>query len=249
MIHGADGAKLSKRHGAVNVLEYREAGFLPDALLNYLLRLGWSHGDREIFTREEMVSLFDLDNVSRSAARFDPQKLAWVNQQHIQAAPAAMLAPLLADQLEAQGLQAAEGPPLELAVEALRERSDTMREMAERAHPYYEDYEAFDPKSAKAHLRPVARDGLLAVRAALHALTDWTEDSTQGAVEAVAASLDTKLGKIAQPLRVALTGQAASPGIGVTLQLVGRARALARIDRAIGYIEERAGRSDPSSDP
>jgi glutamyl-tRNA synthetase len=236
MIHGPDGAKLSKRHGAVNVLEYRAMGYLPEAMLNYLLRLGWSHGDQEIFTLAEMIKLFDLDKVSRSAANFDPQKLLWVNQQHIQCAPAATLAGLLAQQLERQGLAARNGPPLELTVEALRERSQTVLEMAEQAHCYYEEYEDFDDKSAKAHLRPAARDVLLGVKEALAAVAEWTELSTQQAVEQVAEAQGLKLGKVAQPLRVALTGRAASPGIGTTLVLVGRARSLARIDRALAYI-------------
>jgi glutamyl-tRNA synthetase len=239
MIHGPDGAKLSKRHGAVNVLEYKSMGYLPHALLNYLLRLGWSHGDQEIFTREEMIRLFDLAQVSRSAANFDPVKFLWVNQQHIAAAPSAELVPILDAELRMKNIDPGNGPALELTVEALRERSETMVEMAERARCYYEDYEDFDSKSAKAHLRPVARDVLVAVRDRLASLSDWTEASTQAAVESAADGLELKLGKVAQPLRVALTGQAASPGIGTTLLLVGQKRALSRIDRALTYIDHR----------
>ena len=240
MIHGSDDTKLSKRHGAVDVLEYRKTGYLPEALLNYLLRLGWSHGDREIFTLDEMIELFGLEAVSRSAARFDPPKLLWVNHQHIQSADAGRLAGLLADQLRARGVDPAAGPPLSVAVEALRERSQTVHEMAERAHCYYAEYDEFDPKSAKAHLRPVARSALTAVQEELASLEDWTEESTQAAVEAAAGRLDLKLGKVAQPLRVALTGQAASPGIGTTLVLVGRERTRNRIDRALAFIDARA---------
>lgn len=240
MIHGPDGAKLSKRHGAVNVLEYRRIGFLPSAMLNYLARLGWSHGDREIFSVAELIESFDLDRVSRSAANFDPAKLLWVNHRHIQRTPTAELAALLAGQLERRGLDPKNGPPLETAVDALRERSQTMLEMAEHAHCYFEELEAFDAKSAKAHLRPVAREALAAVREALAALTEWTEASTDGAVEAVSERLGLKLGKVAQPLRVALTGRAASPGIGTTLVLVGRERALCRIGRALDYVDARA---------
>jgi glutamyl-tRNA synthetase len=245
MIHGPDGAKLSKRHGAVNVLEYREMGFLPVAFLNYLLRLGFADGDREIFTLDEMIEVFDLAKVSRSAARFDPLKLLWVNQQHIQTAPAGALASLLQEQLARQGLDPANGPPLERTVEALRERSQTLLEMAERAHCYYEEYEAFDENSAGAHLTPAAREPLTALRSAFAGLPDWTSESTEAAVKAVAEGLGLKLGKVAQPLRVALTGTAASPGIGTTLVLVGRERALARIDRALGYIGEREQLATP----
>jgi glutamyl-tRNA synthetase len=240
MIHGPDGAKLSKRHGAVNILEYRDMGYLPDAVLNYLLRLGWSHGDQEIFTREQMIELFDLEHVSRSASMFDPQKFLWVNQQHIQNAAAEELAPLLSEQLTNQGLDPANGPPLELTVEALRARSQTLLEMAERAHCYYEEYEAFDEKSAHAHLKPTARPVLEALAIALRDTPEWTEAALEPVVQEVAESLDLKLGKVAQPLRVALTGQAASPGIGMTLVLVGRERALARIARAITFTTERA---------
>ena len=240
MIHGPDGAKLSKRHGAVDIREYREAGYLPEAMLNYLLRLGWSHGDQEIFTVEEMIALFDLEKVSRSAARFDADKLLWVNQQHIQQAQPTQLAPLLAEQLARKGIEPQDGPSFDMSVAALAPRSGTMVEMAERARPYYEEFEAFDAKAAKAHLRPVAEAALHAVRAELAAVSQWTQDSTEAVVEAVADSLDLKLGKVAQPLRVALTGQGASPGIGETLMLVGRDRALARIDRALAFISERA---------
>ena len=239
MIHGSDDTKLSKRHGAVDVLEYRKTGYLPEALLNYLLRLGWSHGDREIFTIDETIELFGLEAVSRSAARFDPPKLLWVNHQHIQSADGGRLADLLADQLRARGVDPAAGPPLPVAVEALRERSQTVHEMAERAHCYYAECDEFDAKSAKAHLRPVARSALTAVQEELASLEDWTEESTQAAVEAAAGRLDLKLGKVAQPLRVALTGQAASPGIGTTLVLVGRERTRNRIDRALAFVDAR----------
>ncbi|WP_428101684.1 glutamate--tRNA ligase [Candidatus Rariloculus sp.] len=240
MIHGPDDTKLSKRHGAVDVLEYRKMGFLPEALLNYLLRLGWSRGDQEIFTLDEMIDLFGLEAVSRSAARFDPLKLLWVNHQHIQSVDAGRLAELLASQLRAQGLDPANGPPLPLTVKALSERSQTVLEMAERANCYYGEFEEFDAKSAKAHLRPVARNALAAVRETLEILETWTEESAQAAVETVADRLELKLGKVAQPLRVALTAKAASPGIGTTLMLVGRERALLRIDRALAYIDARA---------
>jgi glutamyl-tRNA synthetase len=237
MIHGPDGAKLSKRHGAVNVLEYREMGFLPAAMLNYLARLGWSHGDQEIFTVDELIRYFDLDKVSRSAASFDPMKLLWVNQQHLMAAPAGQLAPLLAEQLERQGLDAANGPPLELTIEALRERSQTMAEMAERAHCYYEEFEAFDEKAAQQHLKPAAQEVLAALRDALAGVGEWSEPALEQAVNGVAERLGLKLGKVAQPLRIAITGQAASPGIGTTLVLVGRERTLNRLAKAEGFIE------------
>jgi len=208
-------------------------------LPSFLTGLREGFQPQEIFSIDEMINAFDLSRVSRSAARFDPQKLLWVNHQHMQIAPADTLAPLLHEQLEIQGLDPENGPPLVQTIEALRERSQTMLEMAERAHCYYEEYEAFDEKSAKAHLRPVARDALTALKAALTDVVDWSEQASEAAVNAVAEQLELKLGKVAQPLRVALTGRSASPGIGTTLLLVGKERTLARIDRAIAFIDER----------
>lgn len=236
MINGSDGTKLSKRHGAINVLDYREMGFLPEALLNYLVRLGWSHGDQEIFSLEEMTALFDLDEVNAAASSFNFEKLKWVNHQHVMAAEPARLAPLLAEQLRRQGLDPNDGPPLEYTVGALKERGQTLQEIAERAHCYYEEFEAYDEKSAHKHLRTEAAEALRALGEALAAVPDWTEQDTEAAVAGVAERLGLKMGKVAQPLRVALVGQAASPGIGTTLVLVGRARALTRIERALNYI-------------
>lgn len=242
MIHGPDGAKLSKRHGAVNVLEYRQMGFLPSAMLNYLARLGWSHGDQEIFTLEEMIRYFDLNRVSRSAASFDPAKLLWVNQQHIKSSPAETLAPLLGEHLLRHGARVEEGPPLAMTVEALRERSQTLDEMAERAHCYYSEFESYDDKAAKTHLVASNRPVLAALRTALSQVEAWSVETTEAAVQQVAQSLGLKLGKVAQPLRVALTGQTASPGIGTTLVLVGQERALRRIERALACMNGAAGR-------
>jgi glutamyl-tRNA synthetase len=235
MIHGSDGAKLSKRHGAVNMLEYRDMGFLPEAMLNYLLRLGWSHGDQEIFTIAEMIELFDLAKVSRSAANFDPMKLRWVNQQHMLRAPVERLAELLREHLERRGLSAESGPPLQLAVLALRERSQTLVEMAERASCYYGDFDTFDAEAARTHLTPASQPILGALHEALGRVDQWTEDATESAVKSTAESLGVKLSKAAQPLRVAVTGGSASPGIGATLVLVGRERTLRRIERACAH--------------
>ncbi|HEY8520993.1 MAG TPA: glutamate--tRNA ligase [Gammaproteobacteria bacterium] len=240
MIHGPDGTKLSKRHGAVNILEYREMGFLPQALLNYLARLGWSHGDQEIFSVDELIEHFDLDRVSRSAASFDPKKLLWVNQQHIMRAPEQQLVALLAEQLERQGVDPANGPPLALTVAALRERSQTMREMAEQAHCYYQEIEQLDPKAARTHLTPAAHGVLAALADALGGLDDWSEAPIEQAVHGVAERLGLKLGKVAQPLRVAVTGRAASPPIGITLVLAGKERTLRRIARALEWVERAA---------
>ena len=239
-VHGADGAKLSKRHGAVGALEYRRGGYLPEALLNYLVRLGWSHGDQEIFTIEQMIEHFDLEHVQRGPSSFDADKLLWLNHEHIKSSAPDRLVPLLAEHLALLDVPTSEGPLLKAVVEALQPRSHTLVEMAEQAICYFRDFEQFEPRSAKNHLRPVSASVLREVRGRLAELSDWTETATELAVEQTAASQDLKLGKVAQPLRVAITGQAASPGIGTTLALVGRGRSLARIDAALAYIEARS---------
>ena len=240
MILGHDGKRLSKRHGAVSVLEYREAGILPEALLNYLARLGWAHGDQEVFSLKEMTELFDLDALNKSAAGFDPDKLLWLSQHYIKEAPAAELAAKARPFFERQGADLDAGPPLEAMVDAQRERARTLNDMAEQSLFFYQDFSAFDEGAAKKHLRPVALEPLTAIREALAALPDWQGEALHGAVAAVAEALELNMGKVAQPLRVAITGAAASPGIDVTLELVGRERTLARIDTALEFVRQRA---------
>ena len=237
MIAGPDGAKLSKRHGAVSVLEYREMGYLPEAMLNYLVRLGWSHGDQEVFSREAMIESFDLSAVQRSAARFDNEKLDWLNQHYIKQAPVSRLAAGLAARLEQMGVVVESAHALEPLAEAFRERAKTLREMAERVHVYVVDDFDYEPKAAAKHLQPVAVTLLMKVCAELSGLASWDEEAAQRVVEKVAEDAGVGLGKVAQPLRVALTGDVASPGIGTTLKLVGRERTLARIDRALCFIQ------------
>jgi glutamyl-tRNA synthetase len=194
-----------------------------------------SPGDQEIFTRDEMIRLFDLDKVSRSAANFDIAKLAWVNQQHMMRAQLEELAPRLAEQLVRRGRAPTNGPPLTLAAQALRERSKTTAEMADQAAIYYG--ELGDYGAAAAAQLQAGRETLTLLLEAFTALAHWTEQSTQRAVEEVAARAGLKLGKVAQPLRAALTGQTASPPIGTTLVLVGRKRSLERISRALRHID------------
>jgi glutamyl-tRNA synthetase len=236
MIAGPDGAKLSKRHGAVSVLEYREMGYLPEAMLNYLVRLGWSHGDQEVFSRESMIESFDLRAVQRSAARFDNEKLNWLNQHYIKQEPASRLAADLAARLGRMGVAVPNTDALMPLADAFRERAKTLREMAERVRVYVVDDFDYEPKSAQKHLQPAAAPVLEKVRARLSELPSWNAESAQGVVDEVAQDAGVGLGKVAQPLRVALTGDVASPGIGMTLTLVGRERALRRIDRALDFI-------------
>ena len=243
MILGEDGARLSKRHGAVSVLEYRDTGYLPQALLNYLVRLGWSHGDEEIFSLAEMVDKFDITDVNRKPAAFNLDKLNWLNQHWMRALPAGEVAGHLAYQFEQLAIDEAGGPALTELVMVQAERVNTLKEMAEQSRVFYQDYDDFDPTAAKKHLRPVAGEGLQYLRDMLAATSDWREDVLQETVSAVAAALQLNMGKVAQPLRVALTGSGVSPSIDKTLLLVGRERSLQRIDRALEYIRLRQAAS------
>ncbi|NNL04041.1 MAG: glutamate--tRNA ligase [Xanthomonadales bacterium] len=240
MILGDDGARLSKRHGAVSVLQYRDDGYLPQALVNYLVRLGWSHGDQEIFSLEEMIRLFDIRDVNRKASAFNTEKLDWLNQHYMRELPAAEVAEHLRRHFEAEVIEAANGPPLEDLVAVQADRVKTLKEMAAQSRAFYEDFEAFDETAAKKHLRPVTEAPLQAVLAKLEGLDEWNVGQLDGVVRSAAAELDVGMGKIAQPLRVALTGTAISPSIDKTLWLVGRDRSLERIRRAVEFVQARA---------
>jgi glutamyl-tRNA synthetase len=240
MILGSDGAKLSKRHGAVDIREYQEQGYLPEAMLNYLVRLGWSHGDQEIFSVDEMIELFDIADVNQSASSFNPEKLLWINQQHIMATPAEKLGEALMPYLIAADLDPTEGPdPVDVA-EGFHERAETLLHMAASARYCYEDFEVIDETSAKKHLRPVILEPMKTVRARLAGLDHWGKTAITEAIQEVAADYDLNMGKLGQPMRVAVTSGPVSPPIDVTLWLVGQERTIKRLDRAIDYIEARA---------
>jgi glutamyl-tRNA synthetase len=243
MILGDDGSRLSKRHGAVSVMEYRNQGILPEALLNYLVRLGWSHGDQEIFSLDEMVELFDISNVNKAASAFNSEKLMWLNQQYIKKDDPARIARLLSPHMGEIGIDPASGPDLVAVVAAQQERARTLVEMAEISAFFYRDYDDFEPAAAKKHLKTAARVPLEHLRGALSDIPDWEPEALHQLVKDVAMQLDLKLGKVAQPLRVAVVGRAASPGIDITLHLVGREACLRRIDRALEYIQERTQES------
>ena len=239
MILGDDGSRLSKRHGAVNVMEYRNQGILPEALLNYLVRLGWSHGDDELFTLDQMVEFFDIKDVNKAASAFNTEKLLWINQHYIKNADPARLARLLSLHMGELGIDPAMGPDLVDVVHEQQERARTLVEMAELSAFFYRDYESFDEKAAKKHLKAAAREPLRQVRDRLAALDDWVAEKLHQVVIDVAEASGLNMGKVAQPLRVAVVGRAASPGIDVTLQLVGKEACLRRIDRALEYINIR----------
>lgn len=244
MILGPDGAKLSKRHGAVDIREYERQGYLPKAMLNYLVRLGWSSGDKEIFSVDEMIELFDIEDVNQSASSFNPEKLLWINQQHIIATPAEELGPALMPFLVRSGLDPADGPDPVHVAEGFHERADTLLHMAASARFCYEDFEVIDERSAKRHLRPVILEPLRAARDRLAGLGHWGQTTIHEAIEETAADFDINLGKLGQPIRVAVTSGPVSPPIDVTLWLVGQERTVARLDHALTLIEARAAASD-----
>lgn len=234
MILGADGQKLSKRHGAVSVMQYRDDGFLPHALLNYLVRLGWSHGDQEIFSREQMVSLFDVADVNHSAARFDLEKLSWLNQQYLKNDDPDSLVPHLRWHLDACGYDLSTGPAPADVIVALRERCRTLKEVAEKAAVWYGPIASWDAAAVAKHLTtPTAVPALQAVHASLAAVTEWKVEQVHSAIEAAAAAIGEGMGKVAQPLRVAMTGTQVSPAIDQTVYLAGQSRALTRVEEAL----------------
>lgn len=237
MILGSDGQRLSKRHGAVSVLQYRQEGYLPEALLNYLVRLGWSYGDQEVFSLDEMVDLFDVRDVNRAAATFDPDKLLWLNHYYIKNADPAHVARHLSWHMGRINIDPTGGAGLIEVVMVQRERSKTLQEMAQNSAFFYEDFSDYDPAAAKKHLKPGVLEAMVKVREDLAALSQWAASSIHEVIVDNAEAGGLKLGQLAQPLRVAVCGRAASPPIDITLELVGRERALARVDRAIEYLQ------------
>ncbi|ELY3747957.1 glutamate--tRNA ligase [Cronobacter sakazakii] len=239
MINGDDGKKLSKRHGAVSVMQYRDDGYLPEALLNYLVRLGWSHGDQEIFSREEMIKFFTLDAVSKSASAFNTDKLLWLNHHYINTLSPEYVATHLQWHIEQENIDTRNGPQLAELVKLLGERCKTLKEMAQTCRYFYEDFSEFDADAAKKHLRPVARQPLEVVRDKLAALTDWTAENVHHAIQATADELEVGMGKVGMPLRVAVTGAGQSPGLDVTVHAIGKSRSVERINKALAFIAER----------
>ncbi|MEW5681872.1 MAG: glutamate--tRNA ligase [Pseudomonadota bacterium] len=240
MILGDDGKRLSKRHGAVGVMQYRDNGFLPEALLNYLVRLGWSHGDQEIFSKDELVQLFDLDSCNRAPSAFNTDKLIWLNQHYMKTLPPEQVAKQLEWHLAAQQLDITNGPALTELVKAQAERVKTLKELVEVSRYFYEDFSEFDADAAKKHLRPVALEPLEAVLANLSALTEWSQEAIHHVINTTAEQLGVGMGKIGMPLRVAVTGGGNSPALDITLSLIGKTRSLARLERAIEFVKQRA---------
>jgi len=240
MILGDDGAKLSKRHGAVSVMQYRDDGYLPEALLNYLVRLGWGHGDQEIFSMAEMISLFSLDAIGKSASAFNTDKLKWLNNHYIRTMDPVYVAKHLEWHMQEQKIDYSSGPALSKVVTLLAERCQTLVELAAQSRYFYEEYEAIDEAAAKKHLKAAAREPLSLIRDKLAALGEWAVEPLHHTIQATADELGLGMGKVGMPLRVAVTGLGQSPSIDAVMHLVGRERVLARLDKVIAQLASQA---------
>jgi glutamyl-tRNA synthetase len=243
MVLGSDRARLSKRHGAMSVTEYRERGYLPEAMLNYLVRLGWSHGDQEFFTRRDLIDKFVLENIGKSAGIFDPAKLLALNAEHLREAAPDLLAGLLQPFLAAQGVTPTDPQQLREAVATLQARSKTLEEMAAGALFYFQSPIVYEEKAAAKFLKPTALEPLRHLTAQLTQLTTFDDDQIESAFVQTMEATGLKLGKIAQPVRVALSGKTVSPGIFEIIRVLGQEETLARMHRALQYMEHR--KTDP----
>ena len=243
LIFGSDQKKLSKRHGALSVVEYRELGYLPEALVNYLVRLGWSSGDQEIFSREELIDKFDISDVGKSAGIFNPEKLEWLNAHYIKEADPERLARDLLPFIERQGYGGyshtadCDKEYLIDVVKTLQERSKTLTEMAKMGGFYFKDEIEYDEKAAKKFLKTDVAPAFQSLIAKFRSIDPWNQDTIGSAFQDVLDEMEIKLGKVAQPLRVALTGGTVSPGIFDIICVLGRDRVIERIDKAIAFIE------------
>jgi len=238
MILGDDGARLSKRHGAVSVMQYREQGILPEALLNYLVRLGWSYGDREHFSIDEMIELFDIEDVNKAASAFNTEKLLWLNQHYIKSDKPERIAHLLSPHMGELGIDPAIGPDLVEVVKAQRERAKSLVELAEISAFYYKDFDSYDEKSATKAFKEAAIEPLEKVKEKLSALAAWEREALHGCIHQTVEELEIGMGKLGMPLRLAVTGGSPAPDLDLTLQLIGREATLRRIDKALGYIRQ-----------
>jgi glutamyl-tRNA synthetase len=244
MILGADGARLSKRHGAVSVMQYRDEGYLPEALLNYLVRLSWSYGDQEIFSIDEMISLFALEDINVSASSFNPDKLLWLNHHYLMYSDPLHVAHHLRWHLGQLGIDPTDGPDPVEVVKAQRERNKTLVEMAQSSVYFYRDFHAYDEKAAQKHLTPDSALLLADLHDALSALPAWEKAAIHASIEQLAQEAQVKMGAVAQPLRVAVSGTTVSPPIDVTLCLLGKNKTLQRIERAIAFVREKSAAKD-----
>ncbi len=238
MILGSDKKRLSKRHGATSVMAYQEMGYLPEAMVNYLIRLGWSSGDEEIFSMTDLIEKFSLENVGRSAGVFNPEKLNWLNSHYIKTGDPERLAELLIPFLTQKGIVVENGPNLVAVVKSLQERSVTLIEMAAGAAFYFADPVVYDEKAKKKFLQPEQKDLFKIILEKIGSCDSFNEEQLEVIFKEIMQITELKFGKIAQPLRVALTGGVPSPGIYQVLQVLGKERSLQRIEQAVRAIEQ-----------
>jgi len=238
MILGDDGKRLSKRHGAVGVMQYSEDGYLPEAMLNYLVRLGWSHGDQEIFSVEEMIEYFSLDDINKSASTFNTEKLNWINQQYLISQPLEQIVELVKHRLKKVGVEFDDRTNFDNIVDLYRQRVSTINELVDSILYCFRDFEQYDERAAKKVLKPIALGPLTQLQNELALLEEWNSTTIHKVIETITETLEIKMGAVGQPLRVAVTGGSFSPPIDQTVEMIGRERTLARIERAIGYILE-----------
>jgi glutamyl-tRNA synthetase len=230
MILGADGEKLSKRHGAVSVMEYPAQGYLPEAMLNYLARLGWSHGNDEIFSMEQFTEWFNLEHLTASAAQFNNEKLAWLNNHYIKQADNARLAELARPMLERDGARLA-GPDLNAVIGLMKERANTVVELADACMLFYREPKA-DPALVAQHLTDAVRPALADFAGRCKSV-EWNKPALSAMIKEVLAAHGLKMPQLAMPLRLALTGQLQTPAIDAVLELFGRETVVARVEKFI----------------
>ena len=236
MILGADKKRLSKRHGATSVMAYREMGYLPEAMVNYLVRLGWSYGDEEIFSMNDLIEKFSLENVGRSAGVFNPDKLLWLNEYYIKTGDPERLAVLVAEILAGQGVDTALGPDMPAVVKTLQDRAKTLVEMAEGAHFYFNAPDTYDEQAAAKFLASDRRDVLELTIKHLTGLADYSHDGVETAFKAVMEESGLKFGKIGPTVRVALVGGTVSPSIYDVVAVLGKDAVLARLQKALASL-------------
>jgi len=237
MINGTDGKKLSKRRDAVSVMQYRDDGYLKEAVINYLVRLGWSHGDQEVFSLEEMIEKFDIDDINKSSSSLSVEKLQWLNQYYMKQMTAAQLAEELQFYLQQASLDVSNGPDLVEVMKVYQERCSTLVELVEDIRYFYEDITEYNAKQAKKQFKGGAKDVLLALKADYEKLDNWQAEDIHKVVEDTVETLQVGFGKVGQPLRLAVTGHGRSPSIDVTLALLGKNESVRRIINAISYID------------
>ncbi len=239
MILGDDGKRLSKRHGAVSVMQYRDEGFFPQALLNYLLRLGWSHEDQEVFSRDEMINLFKVENVNGAPSTFNTKKLLWVNEQYIKTLPADEIAEHLQWHLDEQKLDINNGPALTDVIEAHRDRAKTLKELAGSIHYYYEDFSEYDEKATKKHFKTATADILQNLLDKFSILLEWNAENIQAEINNTCDELALGMGKVGPALRVAVTSSGMSPSLDITMALIGQQRSLQRLEKAVEFARQK----------